>query len=187
MSDKFDEYDDLLLKNEEDTEEDTDKNDRKEDIDPSINDIIKDTDINDEEVNRLVNMARERLGVLAEGAPGGRESDTPPELRILNDYIPDKDDLGSKTDLKNAQLAVDISVLRLYPSLFPEFKMFEDIWQQYLDNIEKRLTTISGKARRDYRKIFEALLAGLRREDEDKTMTTMDRVFGVDRNSGKNE
>jgi len=111
-------------------------------------------------------------------------NDTEP-IELLANYLPDTQDYGAKTILDESHPEL-ISALELLPSLYPEVQEFEDELLQFLNNYEKRLTSVDGRSRDEFVRILEALTGG--RAGESNTQeTVIESVLGqMDRENDKN-
>lgn len=181
MDEELEKYKDLVITSDFETGEgDEEEKDDKDDEDIEVEEKLKDKKMADADVDDLVMEARSRLGVLAEeSAESENDTDMPAELRVLTEYIPERDDIGSKGSIPNIDLANMISVVRLYPELFPEIKRDKEVWNLYLDELEKRLTSVEGKSREEFQRIYEALLSGVSYKHEDEGWTLGEKLFGT--------
>lgn len=95
-----------------------------------------------------------------------KEGELPPAFKFLDKYFPEKEDMAQKGRLESRDMPVNISSLKILGRLYPELKEGEtsydetiDIW---MDNLEKRLVSVEGKSREEFKEILEALLTGIR-------------------------
>lgn len=134
--------------------------------------------------------ADEKLGLRfedLESAIKSREEgeELPPAFRFLEKYFPEKGDIGAKGRLESKNMPVNISSLRVLGDLYPELKEAENPMDEtvvdWLDNLEKRLTSVEGKSREEYKEILEALLSGLRDtgKPDEKDSSIMRELFTV--------
>lgn len=140
-----------------------------------------------EEVERDDELA-EKLGIKQEKildkmGQASSEGELPPALRFMEEYFPDSDAWSEKGRLDRKNMVINISSLRKIHELYPELS-HEDELHDWLTHVEKRLTSVQGKSREEYKEILESLLAGLqhrgdREGDMDKSF--MQKLFVADR------
>lgn len=98
------------------------------------------------------------------------DAELPPAFKFLDKYIPDKDDMGQKGRLVSDDMPSLISSLKVLSDFYPELTeggspMSESL-EDWLDNFEKRLVSVDGKSRDEYKDILEALLSGIHESGE---------------------
>ncbi len=104
------------------------------------------------------------------------ESDMPPALTFLDKYLPEKEDWATKGRLDRKDMVVNISSLRVIIDVYPEIgEELNEVLQTWLDHLERRLVSVDGASREEYKEILESLLAGIhhKAKDEDR----MDKSF----------
>lgn len=84
---------------------------------------------------------------------------------MVNEYLPEKDDWTAKTvlDLNDPGR---VAVLRNIGRLFPECEHHQPVIDEFLDNFLKSRTSVAGKSRDEYQRIFESMYGG--HHDDDK-------------------
>lgn len=101
----------------------------------------------------------------------GKGESLPPAFQFLEKYFPDKDDMAQKGRLNDRRLTTDMSTVEVLTKLFPELtegeEEMDDALEGWLEGLQKRMVSIEGKSREEYRGILEALLSGLRETAED--------------------
>lgn len=94
------------------------------------------------------------------------EGELPPAFKFLDKYFPEKHDMAQKGRLESKDMPVNISSLKVLGELYPELTegdtSFDDTLDEWLDNLERRLVSVEGQSREEYKEILEALLSGLR-------------------------
>lgn len=114
-----------------------------------------------------------------------KDDDTlPPAFVFLEKYFPEKENTGEKSRYKDASMPVNLTIIKLLPEVYPELdegdiklSPFIDSWVRSFD---KRVTSVEGKSREEFKEILKALLGGLRsmnRRDDDGAMSLMQRMF----------
>lgn len=101
----------------------------------------------------------------------GKGKALPPAFRFLEKYFPEKDDMAQKGRLNDRRLTTDMSTIQILTKLFPELtegkEEMDVALDEWLDALEKRMVSIEGQSREEYRSILEALLSGLRQTGEE--------------------
>lgn len=122
-----------------------------------------------------------RLAAKFENIEGAGEQKLPPEIQVVRDYIPDKDDMGQKTRFVKARTVIDVSSAYQLCSLYPELgEDLEEELNDWLDSVERRLTSRHGKSRKEYKEIFKAFLAGRRQDEEGEPGSFMKSLFSAE-------
>lgn len=118
--------------------------------------------------------AEDKLGIRYEDleeAVTENEGELPPAFQFMDEYFPDKEDIGQKGRL-NKDMPANISSLRILEKLYPELmegKMeLGDTMDAWMNNLEKRLISVDGKSREEFKEILEAMLSGLRDTGQSK-------------------
>lgn len=75
---------------------------------------------------------------------------------MVSGYIPDDDDWQAKTHL-NINDPAAVSALRNMGEMFPEVDDLQPMIDSFLDDFMKSKTSVKGKSREEYRKIFMAM------------------------------
>lgn len=96
---------------------------------------------------------------------------------LLSDYVPEKEDWGAKTKLKDEQVAKLIAV-EMLPDLYPELEHRRGLIYQWIDQYEKRLTSVGGMSRAEYHDILVAISGG--RVSADETKGLLERIMTED-------
>lgn len=96
---------------------------------------------------------------------------------LLSDYIPEKEDWAAKTKLKDEQVAKLIA-LEMIPDLYPELEHRRGLIYQWIDQYEKRLTSVNGMSRAEYHDILIAISGG--RVSADDTKGLLERIMTED-------
>lgn len=76
---------------------------------------------------------------------------------FVKEYFPDKSDIRQKGRLDKS-LPYFLSTIEEYPNLFPPLKSREDLLDRWLDNIEKRLISVEGKSRDEFKEILKSIV-----------------------------
>lgn len=109
------------------------------------------------------------------------DGELPPALRFLEEYFPKKTDMGSKTRLRTKDMPVNLSSLKVLGEMYPEIQEndMDETIINWMDSLEKRLISVDGKSREEFKEILEALLSGLRetKASDDVDSSIMRKLF----------
>lgn len=119
-----------------------------------------------------------------------QSGDMPPPLRFLEQYMPEKEDWATKGRLDRNNMVINISSLRVLKRLYPEIgDEMDEILQEWLDHVEKRLVSVEGQSRQEYKEILQSLLAGMHHKttssEDYMSEDFMDKLFRVDKGEDK--
>lgn len=126
---------------------------------------------------------KEALAMEVEGFEKGEE--TPPSLEFLDKYFPNKDSFGEKTRYRSGNTPMFVSKGLRYADECEDViggklgeKVRDEVCKWVVD-YEKRLPSIHGKSREEYRKILEAFLSGVRqaKDNPDKVSGLAKKLF----------
>lgn len=87
---------------------------------------------------------------------------------LLADYLPEDEDFAAKTILHEDHPA-QLNALEILTQLYPELSEFEDEIDEWVDQYEKRLTSVEGASRSEFTRILEAMSGSAAKDEEGKT------------------
>jgi len=147
------------------------------DDNPDETDIVKNdetdndgaVDMNPEKYNQMNENNDELmnfLGVRPEQFEGN-EDEMPPAFRFLEKYFPEENSMGEKTRYRSDEVAIKLTVLKMLPKIYPELTEIEGFDAQalidgWIDNFDKRLTSVQGESRTEFKEILKSMLGGMR-------------------------
>jgi hypothetical protein len=88
---------------------------------------------------------------------------------MVADYLPEEEDWAAKTQLDINDPAA-ISALRSMEVMFPEISDLQPVIDQFLDDFMKTKTSVDGRSREEYRKIFMAMYGKGEEEDSSRAL-----------------
>lgn len=124
-----------------------------------------------------------------------KEGEMPPAFKFLESYFPDEESMGEKTRYRSDEVAIKITTLKMLPEIYPELKDIRNFDAQgiidaWIDNFDKRLTSVQGESRTEFKEILKAMLGGMRAMQQKHDggvsglMESMFTTKGGDKNEG---
>lgn len=86
-------------------------------------------------------------------------------LRFLDEYFPDEVQMELKGRL-DRPMVVEFSTLEVLFDMYPEIDDLRPTVSTWSDQIEKRLTSVDGQSRNEYKEILVSLLSGYTSEEK---------------------
>ncbi len=100
-------------------------------------------------------------------------SNAPPQLQILEQYLPDKEDYSGKTRLNARNQPSTLASIAILTELYPEIDELDEALEDWRDDLEKYLTSLEGASRDEFKEILKALLGVYSKQNEDKLKDSM--------------
>lgn len=148
----------------------TDNTDNSDSSEPLI-----DPDVQEE----LENIPGEDPFLTEYASGNGDESDS---INFISEWFPDSNEWQGKTEITPKQ-ARALSLFRALPHAYDELSDMEPFIVNLLDNYEKYLTSIDGKAREQQAGILKALVGGESEMTEDERSAMMSMFANPDKDN----
>jgi len=102
-------------------------------------------------------------------------------LKFLDDYFPDSDEIELKGRLEQ-RMIVPLSTVNAILEYYPEISDMEGIINEWVKQIEKRMVSVDGLSRDEYKEIMIALLGQYKLEEhtDEKDSSFLKNLFEVD-------
>jgi hypothetical protein len=97
---------------------------------------------------------------------------------MVDNYLPAGEEWAAKTLLEENDAAA-IAVLRQYGGMYPEVDDLQPIIDQFLFEFLRARTSIGGKSRNEYQRIFESMFGG-HPDEQDNFKDAFVSAFGAD-------
>lgn len=88
-----------------------------------------------------------------------RDDEDVDPMELISAYLPNEDDWSAKTRLHESH-PEKLKGVELLTEFYPEIAEYDDVLKEWVDDYEKRLTSVEGVGREEYVKILEALTGG---------------------------
>lgn len=101
------------------------------------------------------------------------QSNVPPQLQILEQYLPERDDYSGKTRLNARNQPSTLASISILTKLYPEIGELEGALDEWRDDLEKYLTSLEGASRDEFKQILQALLGVYSKQNKDQLKDSM--------------
>lgn len=88
-------------------------------------------------------------------------------IEFVREYFPEKNNIKQKGRLES-NLPVILSTVEMFPDMFPELRGFEEMIYNWIDSIEQRKISVSGKSRKEFENILSSFVAYANRQEDDR-------------------
>lgn len=123
--------------------------------------VITMTDENDKDKHLEAPDIEKKISINASNNTG--KSAHP--LRFLDEYFPDENQMELKGRL-DRPMVVEFSTLEVLFDMYPEIDDLRPMVKTWSDQIEKRLTSVDGQSRDEFKDILVSLLSGYKSEEQ---------------------